>query len=97
MEEGSSTMVKGLTNRMKSRWCLRDSGLALTVPHMMVANYPENSQKNVDVSIFPIPDFAKEPFHLHLLPLHFDHPGVLEHPPRRCSSGWLFLKAKSDQ
>lgn len=46
------------------------------------------------LSILPIPHRPQKPPHIHLLRAHLQHPGMLQHPPRRRAAGRFLLQTK---
>lgn len=55
--------------------------------------FGKRSARKSDIcrSVFPVPDLLEEMLHIDFLPLHFDHPGVLQHSPRgRAARSFLF-------
>lgn len=47
------------------------------------------------ISILPIPNGLQELHHVDAFALHLNHPGVIEHAPRCCTTISLFLEAAS--
>ena len=47
-------------------------------------------------SILPAPYLSEEFRHIHLLALHVDHPGVIQHPPGGCAARGFFFETVKD-
>ena len=58
-------------------------------PPFFVAEFTHSS---IDQSILPIPHLLEEEFHIDLLAVHLNHPGMLEHAPGGRAAGGFFLQ-----
>lgn len=47
------------------------------------------------ISILPVPNSLQELHHVYSLTFHFNHPGMLQHAPRRGAAFGLFFEATS--